>query len=148
MSPRYKEALVEVQYIINKLEPQEREKIPQKFLEFIEQNKDKRYKMLDDGSLKEETLAFLAIIYRKYLAPKEERKNLEKKYQEKLKQEKAEIRNNRSNAEISYVPKVINQDNISNLETKTSVIAISNYTKKKWYDKFLDGIKNILRLSM
>ena len=43
VSPRYMEALSEVDYVINNLEREEIEKIPIKFREFIMKNKSKSY---------------------------------------------------------------------------------------------------------
>lgn len=68
MSPRYAEALVEVEYILDMLELDELEKIPKTFMEFITKNKAKRYEVTSIENLREETLAILAIVYRKYLA--------------------------------------------------------------------------------
>ena len=92
MSPRYAEALVEVEYVLNMLELDELKKIPKTFMEFIAKNKAKRYEVTSIENLREETLAILAIIYRKYLADPEEREMLEKEYYEKLKLEKAQLR--------------------------------------------------------
>ena len=146
MSPRYMEALVEVDYVINMLEPEELKKIPESFRDFIFKNKDKRYEISSAENLKEETLAILAVIYRKYLASSEERELLEKEYQEKLKQENAEIQNNRANTQINYAPQVIKKNNTASIENEKKNIAILEYTNKKWYEKLIDKIKSILRI--
>lgn len=144
MSPRYMEALVEVDYVINMLEPEELKKIPESFREFILRNKDKRYSIANTEKLKEEALAILAFIYRKYLSPPEEREKLEKEYKEKLKQEKAEKQRNRENIQINYVSKDINKVSIPKIE-KTNVDIIE-YTNKKWYNRLVDKIKSILKI--
>lgn len=86
MSPRYKIALNEVDYILSSLEDSEVNKIPKSFMDFIDNNKT--VSTVDLSNLKEETSAILAIIYRKFLAPEEDRKRLEEEYIEKLRQER------------------------------------------------------------
>ena len=96
-------------------------------------------------NLKEETLAILAFIYRKYLALPEEREVLEKEYQEKLKQEREKIKNNKENVKINYTPKVISHENRSNIAS--SKVDIIEYTKEKWYRKLIYKIKSILKIN-
>jgi len=145
MSPRYKEALSEVDYIINLLALEEMEKIPKEFREFITINKDKYYKISNIQELKEETLAILAIIYRKYLVPAEERDNLEKEFQEKLKLEKTKMGNNGTSLEINYTKKIIGENKIHKKEYEKMEHAISQYLEKKWYEKILHKIKSIFK---
>ena len=85
MSPRYKEALFEVSYVINNLENEDKEKIPQKFREFIEKNKLKINKQVDTENLTQEAYAILEFVYRKFFAENEEKEELEKEYIERLK---------------------------------------------------------------
>lgn len=70
----FEQACAEMEYIINHMEPSERAKIPQEVKKFFTQNKDYTYtvnldytKNLSDEKLKEETEAFIEIIYNKYL---------------------------------------------------------------------------------
>jgi len=146
MSPRYMEALCEVEYVLKVLEPEELEKIPQSFKDFISKHKDKRYEVSSMENLREETLSLLAIIYTKFLADPEERIILEKEYREKLKREKEELRNKKQNSEINYAPKVINQDNTPKKESEKLIVAVSQCREKKWYEKIADKIKNILKI--
>lgn len=85
----YKEAFSEVNYIISKLPEEEMQKIPIKFRNFIKDNSFKHYEINidfenDEYKLKEETLAILSIVYRKFLATDEEKIFLENEYKEKL----------------------------------------------------------------
>ena len=75
----FEEACTEMEYIINNMEPSERAKIPQEVKKFFTENKDHTYSInldctrnLSEEKLKEETEAFIEIIYNKYL------KNIEK----------------------------------------------------------------------
>lgn len=144
MSPRYKEALVEVDYVINMLESEELKKIPESFRNFILKNKDKRYSISSIENLKEESLAILAFIYRKYLSPLGERELLEKEYQEKLKKEKSERKNNIANVQTNYATKVIIQESVGNMSKINADIV--EYTNKKWYEKLIGKIKSILKI--
>ena len=109
MNQTYKEALSEVEFVLSRFDKSDTDKIPQNFKDFISENKCKWYEITEDDELKEETLAILAIIYRKFLSAPEERPELERRYQERLKEEteklKQMIDNNKSTtttAEIHY----------------------------------------------
>lgn len=74
----FEEACAEMEYIINNMDPLERAKIPQKVKNFFTENKDYTYTVnldytrnLGEEKLKEETEAFIEIIYNKYLKNKE-----------------------------------------------------------------------------
>ena len=98
MTPNYSEALCEVSYIINNLDKNDYNKIPVNFIEFIEKNKSRYYQIdfninmpYENLNLKKETLAILGIIYRKFLSPIEKREELNKRYYERLKEEKHKV---------------------------------------------------------
>ena len=137
MSPRYIEALSEVSYVINKLEDYDKEKIPEKFRNFIEKNKLKYDKVVDTKNLSEETYAILAIIYRKFLATKEEREELEKEYIRKLKAEKDEL-TNKKYKKISYDFEVKEVNDKKDLIVECKV--------EKWYMKLFNKIKQLITL--
>lgn len=150
MSPRYMEALSEVDFIISGLESSEINKIPENFRNFIKNNKSKYYDTnslkedIEVQKLKEETRSILAIIYRKYLAPIEEREELERKYQEKIREEKKELANRDKYEvkEINYSPKVL-----KNEDSKPIHKEIVEYKKEKWYARLLNKIKSIFKIS-
>jgi len=75
MKSHYKKAYSEVSAVINKLEKEDFDKIPKKFIKLIESKKDKKYvfnlsedKKLTEQNLLEETKAILAVIYNLYLS--------------------------------------------------------------------------------
>jgi len=146
MSPRYMDALSEVDYIVNGLEISELSKIPENFRNFIKNNKSKYYDTnflkndIEVQKLKEETRAILAIIYRKYLAPVEEREKLEREYHEKILREKKELANNKKVEikEIDYSPKVLKSEEPMSIHKE--------YKKEKWYEKLLNKIKLIFKI--
>lgn len=142
MSPRYMEALSEVDYIISNLEQEELEKIPNKLRDFIKNNKSKTYMIGDIDNLREETYAILAFIYRKFLVPVEEQEKLEREYNEKLKNEKEMIAEKLINSDINYSIKVINTDTIENIMKDN--MFLTEYVEEKWYKKIFDKIKKLL----
>lgn len=148
MNQRYKEALSEVEFVLGNLEPSEVAKIPKNFRDFITENKCKWYEITDDNNLKEETLAILAIIYRKFLAPVEERAELEREYQEKLKKEKEELKQMReknesvSTTEIKYnfaQPSIPKEP--ESVQEKNELM---EYKSEKWYMKLFNKLKSMI----
>lgn len=140
MNPKYKEALSEVDYIINKLENEEIEKIPGKFREFIKNNKSKTHSVNEIENLAEETYAILAFIYRKYLSPIEEREKLEKEFLDKLKKEKELLKYNKVNYEISYSSHRVIADDEENVK-ENECTDIGEYVQDKWYKRLFYKIK-------
>ena len=143
MNQSYKEALSEVEFVLERLGSEEMTKIPKTFQEFISENKCKWHEITEDDELKEETLAILAIIYRKFLAPPEERERLEKEYLEKLKKEKEEANNKKQNSakgEINYNFQPLNVEKVE--EKKIELIELE---EPKWYMKLINKLKAIIR---
>ena len=136
MSPRYMNALSEVDFVTNNLETEIKNKIPEKFRVFVEKNKSKEEKSVDTKNLQEETYAILAIIYRKFIASEEERKEIEADYNIRLKKEKEALRETEYK-KIDFSCKVIKSDN-----PNRTTLPIES-PKEKWYIKLLKKIKNI-----
>lgn len=94
-----RQAVAEVLEILNNSKKEITDKISDKFMKFLEENADKEYKVnIDfndehwDDTIKKETKAILALIYRDYLVPKEEKIRLLKEEQERLDREEQELR--------------------------------------------------------
>lgn len=105
------EAIVEVLEILSQMKEEQLNKIPKKFITFLEDNASKTYKCnldknisIKNQNLKEETKAFLALIYLSYWCKNEDEKN---KYIEKLK-----------NNEREYQKELSKKYNIDNLFKK------------------------------
>ena len=71
----YKLAFSEVLVIINNLHPENRKRIPNKFISFLEESKYKEYNptheeinLENEKKLRKETRVILAIIYKKYFS--------------------------------------------------------------------------------
>lgn len=138
----YRNALVEVEAVLNSLEIEEYKKIPDSIIKAIESNKNEDYifeynEELDyeNWNLRPETKALLYNIFKKYLATNEqivylnEKEKIERNRFEKEKQEK-------------YNPSEIfkkDADNSKSMET-----AIVEIKKEKWYNKILSRISKYL----
>ena len=152
MTQKYKEALSEVEAIINQLSRDDLDKIPESFREFITENKCSWYELKDINNLREETYAILAIMYRKFLAPPEERIVLEREYQEKLKQEKEEIHQLKeksaqlTNKEIEPATEDVVLEEVEAAQEEVKTLELIEYKPEKWYMKFIDKIKRIFHL--
>ena len=148
MTRKYKEALSEVDFILNQLDKNDLEKIPENFRSFISENKSSWHEISEIANLYEETYAILAIIYRKFLAEPEERIELEKEYQEKLKQEKEELKRLReknvevANTEIKY--DFVNND--IKQEVQEEITELVEYKQEKWYIKIMDKLKKVFHI--
>lgn len=77
----YCETLTEVFEILKNMRKEDVEKIPKKFINFLEENRSKKYKPnfdfkkpIEKLNLDSKTQAFLGIIYLKYWATNEEEK--------------------------------------------------------------------------
>ena len=136
MSPRYKIALAEVNYILDGLDEVELKKIPQKLKNFIQSNKTDVN--VDLANLKEETYAILAIIYRKFLASEEERKRLEEEYKQKLHQEQTMVTEKKYTPELTFEKKLIESG-----EKRTNV-ALVKQEKTNFFTRIISRIKLFL----
>lgn len=153
MTPNYSEALCEVSYIINNLDKSDYNKIPKKIIEFVEKNKSKYYEIKFDIempyeglNLKKETLAILGVIYRKFLSPLEKREELNKRYYERLKEEKQNVINR-----VKYNSIPFNSSNNYEKiieETENNLILTIDGCNEKWYKKIYSKIKNFISFNL
>lgn len=142
MEEKYAKAFKEVYIILNNSLKEEYDKIPKTFIELIEKNMDLDYNPgiqfneNFEGSVLEETLIILALIYRDYLISKEERNSLieeEEKQLEELK-ESYDIEN------LFRKRQQASEESVSNIEQHLTVIK-----EEKWYKKILNKILNIFK---
>ena len=97
----FAEACSEVDFILENLQPSDREKIPQSVFEFFKNNKSLFYKVnlttdksLAEQDLKNETKAFLQIINYKYFSNKEQQEKFRDMLENDNTYEKIENENN------------------------------------------------------
>lgn len=150
MNPDYREAFEEI-YEIFKLMPKELiNKIPSKFIEMIDEERDKEYNAnikepLEQQKLKNETIIILGLIYRDFLCSPEERKRLQEKDARELREvEKAleyELRE-KYNPDNIFVKK--NKIENTNIQPKVENSLIDTKSEK-WYKKILNLIKSLFK---
>lgn len=141
MVSNYKQALSEVWEILKYSEKSIIERIPQEFMNFIIENKDTEYKCNIDfesenweESVKPETQAIIALIYRDYICSTEKRKILiAEEIQEEMQSEE-KIRQDYKYDNIFKNKKTNNLNEKSN----TDLIEIK---KQPWYKKILEIFK-------
>ena len=133
-SIRYKKAYTELNEIFKILDKEQKDKIPNDFINNISNNMDKDYKFELDSSkgifeqeLMVETEALLVEIYERYLAPEEKKKE---KYKQNI------FENNKKAINPQHDKNVIEsiqKDNILPIESK----------KENLFEKILNFIKKI-----
>ena len=143
----YSRALTEVNFILKYTDLELVNKIPRKFLEYINENEDKEYKVnisvdssLESQKISEKTKDFMALIYRNYFCTEEERIEFDeilKKNQEqydRLLNEKYSYENLFRKNKIEEV-----EENVQETKEQTALI---DYENMKWYKKIAFNITN------
>lgn len=144
----YREAFAEVLEVIKNSNQRILEKIPKKFITFLNENKDNNYIVkIDftdenwDDSIKQETQAILALIYRDYIVSQEERARL-------LTEEKEEQIRIENELREKYNPDNLfkKQDQVKNTEeVMTEEVAMVEY-KESIFKRFINKIKSIFKI--
>ena len=134
-------AYTQVSYIISLMSNSLKEKISQDFIDIIERNKDKNYKIKEenvkDMILLNDTEKILSVIYTDYIASEEEKKIIKNKERLlKLKEEQEKRK--------EYNTKLFEEKDIRT-ETNTDSYMIPK-VKEKWYHRLLNRIKVALGL--
>lgn len=136
MSPRYMEALCEVEYVIGQLGEDERNCIPESLMTLISSKKAKHYtapQTMEKTALKKETLAILAVLYRKYLATEAEKTEFEKQF-------KIEMANRKKAHEVLKTEIFETKNVEAKKEEPKAVVA---YQKVKWYEKLFGMFRRV-----
>ena len=139
------QAFSEVYDILNHLEEELYNKIPTKFITFLEDNMDKEYipnisysKDISEQILLRETKVILSIVYRKYICSDEMKEKLKQedyqiyKYEQELSNRNYKITFPKSNEKTAKDQKKAINTNVPELQLK-------------WYEKILRKIRNILK---
>ena len=145
MEDNYPKALKEVFVILENSELNVKEKIPNGFKRFIENNMDNEYKPNInfenshwEDSILEETEQILAIIYRDYLVSKEEREILLKEESEEEKRIEKELRE-------KYNPDNIFKKKEKNIKEKVEETSLIETEKITWYKKIINKIISLFK---
>lgn len=151
MKQEYKESFVEVNEIINMMPRELADKIPNKFKDMLEKEKDKEYKTsihepIEECKLKDETIIILGLIYRDFLCAPEERKRLQEKDAKELQETKDELERElreKYNPDDIFKKRKHNEDKIENGESFTETRL--TVAEEKWYKKLYSIIKTFFK---
>lgn len=134
--------LVEVEYILKKLDDEYIKKIPQEIWDYIEENKDKNYifnydenKTLVEQNLSIDTISILTYINMEYLLGKEQKKEMIeflRKDEMIAEQEKAKL----------YNPDDLFKNRKESKQQETSLVEVRI---EKWYEKLFAFFKNMFK---
>lgn len=145
MDSVYSQAFTEVLEVLNNSEKNIVSRIPKSFLEFLNNYKDKNYKVEIDFSnenwdeqVKKETQAILALIYRDYIVSQEERKRL-------LSEEREEERRIENKLREKYNPDNLFKNKSNNIENNTNKPVKMVEYKESIFKKIINKIKSIFK---
>lgn len=153
----YSKCLVQVDEILNYLNPEELKKIPENVRKTIKDNKDKNYewkydegKKLEEQNLNRKSIAILSYLNMEYLLNDEQRKlmgqihrvNEQKQEEEKRKQYNPEnIFENKSNIKEDKTVQVASNESTSKESKESKNLAMTK--KDRWYNKIKLYIKSL-----
>ena len=153
----YSKCLVQVDEILNYLNPEELKKIPENVRKTIKDNKDKNYtwkydvsKKLEEQNLNRKSIAILSYLNMEYLLNDEQRKlmeqihrvNEQKQEEEKRKQYNPEnIFENKSNIKEDKTIQVASNESTSKESKESKNLAMTK--KDRWYNKIKLYIKSL-----
>ena len=147
VSVAYSEAAVEVLDILKHTRKEDVNKIPKKFIEFLENNKSKTYianldntKTIKEMELKPKTQALLGLIYLKYWANEEEKLEFRKKARENEFNYQKEL-NEKYNPDNLFKNKekiIVSDDNKTNM-------TLQKVKKETFIQRIIQKIKEIFR---
>lgn len=141
------EAFTEV-YEIFKLMPEELlQKIPKKFYNIIEEERDKEYfpnikEPIENQKLKNETIIILGLIYRDFLCSPDERKRLQEKDARELQKAKRALE---AELQEKYNPDNIFKRNKEEIKENNQETALVEYKEQTFIRRLFEIIKNIFK---
>ena len=143
MENNYHKAYVEVLEVLKYIPKEDFEKVPKDIIETIEKKKDMEYKYdlnkdvaFENQILMKETKAILANFFRDYWATPEQRNAI------KEKERKEEWEEEQNKIKIDYDAVFKRNTKLAPPKQETKIVVVE---EKKWYEKFVDWIKNIFK---
>ena len=145
----YQKAFVELYEMIKMLSDEEREKIPDQFLDYIRNNMDVNYEFRIDNSVglleqnyMIETQALIVKLYEKFFSSEDEKEFWNKYHKvcfNMIEGEKSKKYNSNSiNIKPAKIVKKIDENNDNNVEKNNSLVEY----KKNFFQSLLNKIKN------
>ena len=147
MKKVYADAFAEIDQIFNLMPNALLDKIPNKFMQIIRDNKSDYIpnikEPIEECKLSEEAIIILSLIYRDFLCSKEEKEKLLYRDAQKIKEAEEELRE-KYNPDNLFKNKNIISANDTIPENKESV-ALIKYEEDKWYKKIFNVIKKLFK---
>ncbi|MBR3132750.1 MAG: hypothetical protein IKG42_01510 [Clostridia bacterium] len=152
MKEEYRRALVEVEAILKNTDDELVKKIPEKFMNYVRDNKANDYSFVVDENkglleqdISEETKAILSLIYRDYFCDENERQELIRLEKEEQIREEEEKRKKYNPDEL--FKKEEKTDTVVEPEIKQEdTVALVKYENLKWYQKIYQKILKIFKI--
>ncbi len=147
MREQYFKAFAEVEQIIMLMPKGLQDKIPGKFKKLLSTWKDPNYivtikEPFEEYNIMEETKIILAVIYRDFLCSKEEKREIQLRDSEKLKEYEEELRQ-------KYNPDDLFKNKKNDIQeyknTNIEETAIVEYKEKNFLQKIFDKIKHLFK---
>lgn len=145
MTLEYKQSLTEINTILNFMEKEYINKLPNKLIKFINENMDNSYisdisanTPINEQNLKNDTKILLSLIYRNYWCSEEKKKELlgEDTY---LKSEKEKEIREKYNSDNLFKNKVLEQQN-KQVEDNVALMQV----KESFFTKVINKLKSLL----
>ena len=143
MENNYHKAYVEVLEVLKYIPKEDFEKVPKDIIETLKSKKDMEYKYelnkdvaFENQILMKETKAILANFFRDYWATPEQRNAI------KEKERKEEWEEEQNKIKIDYDAVFKRNTKLAPPKQETKIVVVE---EKKWYEKFVDWIKNIFK---
>ena len=141
----------EVYDILMHLETELFRKIPQKFIDMIEENRDTGYKVsidytknINQQELLKETRVILSLVYRDYLCSSEKGEELRNADRIELEKHAHEMRE-KHNPDNIFKNKDIQNENTETIIEKDKHTELMKHEEQKWYQRIFLFIKNVFR---
>ena len=151
MTIEYKQSLSELNKILHYMDGSYFNKLPEKFIKFVENNMDKDYRPnisenipISEQEVKKDTKVLLSLLYRNYWCDEEEKERLKQEdIIKKIKYEK-ELREKYNPDNIfkdsKKIEVTVENDDVENRET-----ALVEYSEMKWYRKIFNKILSFFK---
>ena len=144
-------ASTEVLEVLPNLVKEDYEKIPKKFIEFLKQNENEKYKKefdfskpLEELGLNKNSLLVLGVIYRMFLASKEEKEEFDRMLiQNEIGKEKT--KREKFSPENIFKKKQNFEDVIEEIKSIEENKEILPDKTRNWFENFLDRIKKLFK---
>lgn len=148
MEGNTRKAFSEVYDIINHMDDEMKNKIPNKFIKFIGDNRDFNYNVKIDYAqrivnqkLIHETKVLLSLIYRDYICDEKTKEILIRRDNKILKEQEENLR---KKYEINFEKLKENRKNKNEEENEVvSLVVVKEY---KWYEKIFKFIRNLFKV--